>query len=429
MTGNLIDLQTLRQDSWPSVTLRRLSSFERLFWLMDQDRPAHIGLVAQISGKTTPAEWRRALAAVQRRHPLLTARIEADADGVPWFRQTLLAPIPFRITTGDPESDWHRALAEELVRPFDLGTAPLVRAVVIQGDDRAAFMLLMHHSVGDALAGAYVIRDVLLALSAAALEPLSITPAQDDLIDGNGEAPPSKPSRLAEPAHPTAMPTFSRRGGCAIPKIQSLRLPAEFTAKLRARARHENSSVHGALCAAMALAGRATHAAWRNAPLRILSPVDARTIHDVGECCGCYLGMTAAHSFGTAPASFWDLARLAKSDVLRAKNPQAVDAAVREFHGVLACGLDVAGAADLVETAFAREAMLSNLGELSFAGRFGDITLESLWGPVMLGRFADEQYIGAATLNGTLCLTHISNAPPDGLLETMRATLAKACLR
>jgi hypothetical protein len=57
-------------------TLRALGSFEHLFWLMDQNRPVHFAVTAQIEGRTSPRDWRRALDTVQERHKLLSVRVE-----------------------------------------------------------------------------------------------------------------------------------------------------------------------------------------------------------------------------------------------------------------------------------------------------------------------------------------------------------------
>jgi hypothetical protein len=420
-----MDLQTLTRDSWPSVALRSLGSFEQLFWLLDQDRPVHFGMVAQVAGDATPDQWRRALAQVQRRHPLLSAYIDTDVDGVPRFWRAHSAPIPLRTILGNPESDWHRVMELELVTPFDPEHAPLARAVLIQGDGRAAFMLLMHHSIGDALAAAYVIRDTLLALSGARLETLPVVPSQDELIGERDVTTPMQ--RRAERPARTTNATVRPPGGLAIPKVRSLRLPAAFTASLRARARDEGASVHGALCAALVVAGRQTSSAWRNIPVRIVSAIQTRTMQDVGDCCGCYLSNTT-QSFEGGAASFWDLARLAKTGISRAREPESVNALVHAFQGLLAHGLDAPGATDFVATGLAREAMLSNIGELPFAGEFGRLKLEALWGPAWLGQFTEDQIVGAATIDGSLCLTLASLAPPEGLLETMQGTLAKACL-
>jgi hypothetical protein len=49
-----------------------------------------------------------------------------------------------------------------------------------------------------------------------------------------------------------------------------------------------------------------------------------------------------------------------------------------------------------------------------------------MWGPAVLSAFEGEQTISAATVNGSLCLTHTSYTPPRGLLETMDYMLAEA---
>jgi hypothetical protein len=45
----------------------------------------------------------------------------------------------------------------------------------------------------------------------------------------------------------------------------------------------------------------------------------------------------------------------------------------------------------------------------------------------VLAGFEDEQTIGAATADGSLCLTYTSHTPRDGLLEAMGGVLSEAC--
>ena len=77
--------------------------------------------------------------------------------------------------------------------------------------------------------------------------------------------------------------------------------------------------------------------------------------------------------------------------------------------------------------AFAHEALLTNLGHLPFGGQFGHVELKALWGPCVLAGFEDEQKIGVATVDGSLCLTYTSHTPRDGLLEAMGGVLSEAC--
>jgi hypothetical protein len=161
---------------------RPLGGREHLFWLLDQNRPFHFAMVAQITGSAAPDEWRRALDRVQWRHPLLSCCIEGRPGSLPWFRQRAGAPIPLRIVAGEPKRDWQRIVGEELVMPFDSSVAPLVRAVLVQGKLDTALVLVAHHAIADGLSLAYAIRDTLSALSGEPLEPLAALPAQEDLF-------------------------------------------------------------------------------------------------------------------------------------------------------------------------------------------------------------------------------------------------------
>lgn len=432
MSSSVINLETPKQDTIASQVLRRLGSFEHLFWLMDQHRPLHFGMVAQIRGKATPAQWRQALAMVQSRHPLLSAFIESVPGGPPRFRQSDSAPIPIRTKTGDPRSDWQRVLGEELVNPFLTDQAPLARVVLIQGDNSTAFILLMHHAIADGAAAAYVVRDTLHALAGQQLPPMPTEPSQDQIIGGSlattahFNAPP-EPTAPPAPAAPAAGPSMTFRPlDFAIPKVQGLRLPPIFTARLRSRAHEERTSVHAALCTALVVAGRQSHSTWRDIPIRVVSPIQTRTTLNIGESCGCYLS-AVSQSFAPGTSYFWNLARETKAAISQARNPQAIAAVNHAIELFLAGDPDPQQAAEFVATSFAREVMISNLGEVPFPSRYGSLTLESLWGPSVLAGYEDEHFIGVATINGTMCITHTSHTPPAGLLPTMQTILVKAC--
>jgi hypothetical protein len=95
--------------------------------------------------------------------------------------------------------------------------------------------------------------------------------------------------------------------------------------------------------------------------------------------------------------------------------------------GVVGKGAEIATVANLAADAFAREGVLTNLGVLTFKNRFGALKLESMWGPAVMTGMEGEQTIGVTTVNGSLCLTHTSHTPLEGLLEAMRSVLVDAC--
>jgi hypothetical protein len=64
---------------------------------------------------------------------------------------------------------------------------------------------------------------------------------------------------------------------------------------------------------------------------------------------------------------------------------------------------------------------------LSFDRQFGPVTLKALFGPAVLTGFENYQTVGAATVNGTLCLVRTSHTPLEGLLEKTVSVLSQAC--
>ena len=409
-----------------SDTTRLLGSLEHMFWLLDQHRSVHFAVTAEIAGKASPDDWREALDRVQERHPILSVSIEGSPPSVPRFRQEDAAPIPLRIVEGDPKTRWVSEVGEELATPFDPNRAPLVRAVLIEGSRDTAFILAAHHSIADGLSLAYAIRDTLSALSGEPLEPLPLAPAQEEML---GVV--AGPAALAD-AHerpdrgPAGRPSTYRPSDHARPLVKGLRLAPALTTSLTDRARQEGTTVHGALCAAVAIAGPRVSTDWRDGMLRIMSPISLRLLLDVGESCGLFVSATTG-AFDARAIGFWELARQAKAATAAGQTRGSVAALLSTVGGVVGKGAEIATVADFAANALAHEAMLTNLGVLSFSGRFGALKLESLWGPAVLGGPERARTIGVATVNGSICLTHTSHTPPQGLLEAMRSVLVDAC--
>jgi Condensation domain len=409
-----------------SDTIRQLGPFEHMFWLLDQNRSVHFAVTAQISGKASLDNWQDALNRVQKRHPILSVCIEGSPGSVPRFRREDAAPIPLRIVEGDPKIHWEEEVGEELATPFDPRRAPLIRAVLIQGSRDTAFILVAHHSIADGLSLAYAIRDTLSALSGEPLEPLPLAPAQEEML-GAGAGPAALAGARGQPeGGPAGRPSTFRPLDDARPWVKGLRLAPALTTSLTDRARQEGTTVHGALCAALTIAGQLVSADWRDSPLRIMSPINLRPLLDVGESCGLFISATTGAFDGRA-TGFWELARNAKAATAIGQRRDSVAALLSATAEVVGKGAEIATVADFAAGAFAHEAMLTNLGVLNFGSRFGALKLEGVWGPAVLARLEGAQTIGVATVNGSICLTHTSHTPPEGLLEEMRSVLADAC--
>ena len=420
-------LQLTQQDlqaAAPPTVLRPLGSFEEFFWLIDQNRPVHFALAAEVQGLTMIGRWREALDLVQRRHPLLSVCIEKKENSHPYFRQETGVPIPLRVAQGNNVvQGWESEMELELSIPFDPQHAPLVRAVLLHEANQAVVILVAHHSIADGRSIAFVIRDLLRALSGNRIDLLTALPAHEEILgltrSDAVQAHPNKESNSRVPARPA----IYLRKEDSRPRIKGLRLTPELTGKLRERARQEGTTVHGALSSALALAS--WQIADESSPLRIVSPIDTRKSLGLGEDCAVLIDAGVVAIEPHRSSSFWDIARHSMAGLATAQTLEGVFTSRNVLHQAVRNGIDVPTAAAICAHAFAHEIMLTNLGNLTYGTDFGQLRLEALWGPAVSARFEGATTVGVATANGALRLLETSFSTCS-LLKTTEQVLVSA---
>ncbi|MEV7773854.1 amino acid adenylation domain-containing protein [Kitasatospora sp. NPDC086791] len=155
--------------------LRASFAQERL-WLLDQLAPDSAEYVVlrmlRLTGELDPDALERALAELVARHEVLRTRFEAE-DGVPVqvIERSAAPALPLTDLSGLPaeraEAEVSALVAAESARPFDLGTAPLLRARLLRvRADEHVLVLAVHHIAVDAWAMGLLNRE-LAALYAA----------------------------------------------------------------------------------------------------------------------------------------------------------------------------------------------------------------------------------------------------------------------
>ena len=150
-----------------AITLPRpLDRAESFFWFLDRFSSMNFAVIAECVSRLDAGSLPAALAAVQRRHPLLGTAIDV-VGGRLHFVPRSAAPVPLESLAS---TDWRNALAERIVRPFALGEAPLMRAVLIDaGEGGNILALVFHHSIGDARSAFPVLEETLRALAGESL--------------------------------------------------------------------------------------------------------------------------------------------------------------------------------------------------------------------------------------------------------------------
>jgi hypothetical protein len=425
-TETIINTQTMDASTLhPKDLIRPLGAGEELMWLLDLSSRIHFALVAEVEGRTTVEVWRAALDALQRRHPLLSVCIDSNHSQIPHFRHVEGEPIPLRVVE-TVEMRWERELERELHTQFDPRQAPLMRAVLLCQESKAVFILVAHHSIADGFSLAFAIRDVLEALSGQPLDRLPLMPSREEIFGlPRGRSTEDRTAGQSSAAVAASLATAKR--DAPAPQVQRLSLVPFLTSMLQNRAKEEGTTVHGALCAALVLAGRQIDFGWHDNPLRVRSSVSIRSLLKLEEHCMLAIGGGEVTVDPEATTKFWELARFMKSELSGVQTREGAALPLNAAHRAVLSGVDAQRAPHLLKRAFGGQAMVTNLGRLSFDTVFGRLRLESLWGPAVLRGVEGEQTIGAATINGSLNLLHTSYAPLPALLMNIEAVLIKAC--
>jgi hypothetical protein len=408
------------------VRPRRLGSDQMFWWLIDQNHPVHVALVAEVAGPTTVDGWRMALGEMQRRHPNLSGKITRDEDANLWFHHVADAPIPLRVAEGNAAA-WDSELVREMTTRLDLGQAPLARATLLHEADRATLILAMHHSIADAKSILFAVRDVLLALSGQSIEPLPPTPSLASLLfrgstAGDGDA------ADASPPVASGEPDIFRSFDGETPVIARRTLPPSLTSALRQRCRSERATVHGALVTAAVVAAREVSAKLRQAPIEVISPSDMRALLGAGEDVAPLAGGATMTMLAPAqPADFWQTARLVRRDLVP---PRTSEDLKRSFDGMqqfMSTHPSLQETVAFLASRGGQKISVNNLGAIPFEARFGELRLEAIWGPCILLGYEGERLISAATVDGSLHLMHTSYQPLPSVLEVMEQHLTAAC--
>ena len=303
---------------------RRLGRSEHIYWLLDQLYCLNFVVFAELEGKLNEVDLQRALKILQLENPALRTQIIIDRLGRPCFKSVSADEWPLELEVQGLRN-WRASIESQLVTPFEHEEAPLARFLWFRGKAvKSVVAMVFHHSIADGRSGACALFDVLrravgqnLSVQLKKAQPSS---QQLDLIQDKGLVA-GKVKELKfwlgkgkeSLKFREQLPDYDMEAGSAREiKIKPFSLSSRTSKSLLAVCRENDTTVHGALGAALLFAIFDEFEESRSRYLGVNSLVDLRSKLKGGvteQDLGLYIStVTTVHRMDVQP-DFWRLAR------------------------------------------------------------------------------------------------------------------------
>lgn len=294
---------------------RALDAMERMTDRFDRAATLNFTTVVECDGVLPDEALRRALRAVEARHPLLRSAItEGGAGDGPRFVPGAAAEIPVDVEDGDAERVQTLVQRSLVHRPWALAGPRGYLRVVRMGSERSILLLTLHHTVSDGSSGFLLVRDLLRASQGLPLGGHLPSPGPKHFLppptDQTSAAVRRMLDELAALGQPSRFQDQEAPAAQRVPHVRVLRLTRSATDRMLSRCKGAGGTVQGWLVAVLARAVAAEltrDRAHESVVLRVGHPVDLRRYLDrwhggqaeIGERVGYYVSaVDTAHRVG-----------------------------------------------------------------------------------------------------------------------------------
>jgi hypothetical protein len=398
---------------------RILGAQEILFYAMNEASAKHFLVAAEVEGPTDESAWKAAVASLQKVHPMLSMSIIANGDNLV-FTKTDDALL-FETAVFTEEFNLASVAAEELEKGFRSDSGPLARVKLFHSAQKCVVIIAAHHSISDALSSVNLINDLLGLLAGKTVGDFALQPSVDEFLGFDNQGLASKINAQIKPGSPLPH-EFTKQHTAA--KADVLHFSKELTDQLAVSAKKENTTVHGALQAASALALKELSFNVER-PAYIMSPFSVRKEMNIGTDFGLFIDTKIVAVTTDQDAGFWNIARSATAELADVHSHEFLASSAGQLRGLIGFSDDLIL---FIKENFNFDIMLSNLGRLSLDQDSSALKVNYVAGPFIISGFNQQQAIGAVTYNGKLVLTNSSRYLVPGLLTAIEAKIKEACL-
>lgn len=406
---------------------RKLGLVENLFATLNSMGAMIYVNIARIQGVISVDFFRVAIDLLQKRHPFLQVYIQESDDGV-FFYAEGTQKIPLIVIDRQHEQQWLKIAEGELLQKFAGEFAPLCRITLLQKSEQSDWnelIITFHHAIADGISAIHFVHELLSyyqqlveGIPISPMESLPLLPSLEHLLQKCLSKISSTNFLPATPNQTNLSPTLLIEQTAPVVDRRTRLIPRELeqelTSQIKRRCRDEQTTVHGALCAAMILACVQQLSSQDPVLVSCSSSVNLRASCSppvASEYLGCFISNITTTHYAEPNTNFWELARECHANI-----NQLVHQKVPHYQASNAELLNKYQSSFLTQLAehnMGRNTTthISNLGQWDLKPSYGSVRIESFYFVTGLNLVGTCFWLGTVTINQKLFCTFTYTEP------------------
>jgi NRPS condensation-like uncharacterized protein len=406
---------------------RKLGLVENLFATLHSMGAMIYVNTASIQGVISFDAFRTAIDLLQKRHPLLQVHLQESDDGV-FFCADGTLKIPLIVIERQHEQQWLEIAEGELLQKFSGELDPLCRITLLQTSEQFGWnelIVTFHHAIADGISALHFVHELLTYYQQlvegspiSLMDSLPLLPSLEQLLQKCLSEIDTTDFLQATPNQATPSPILLIEQTAPVVDRRTRLLPRELnqslTSQIKSRCHDEQTTVHGALCAAMILACVQQLSSQEPVLVSCSSSVNLRAScfpAVASDHFGCFISNVTTTHHAEPSANFWELARECHANInqlVRHKVPH-----YQASNAELLSKYQSSFLAQLAEHNMGRNTTthVSNLGQWELKSSYGAVRLESFYFATGLSLVGTCFWLGTATIHQKLCCTFTYTDP------------------
>lgn len=415
--------------------------------------PLNVVMMGRVNGYVDSGAIVSSIKKMQRKHALLSVRVELNNQGEAWFRSSKVSDLDVQTMPRQHQDQWVHIAKKQYIQPFDLSNGPLIRFLVLHDSEGFDLVLCAHHIICDGMSLNFLIRDILqdAAFPGNSYNPVTIEPPE--ILPETAINPPSFGliprlilgliNRIWRKKNISiSLETLKELNKAYWEKNQGVNLLSweitpEETSALVKRCRQEKVTVNTAAWTAFLKAQhelQGIEQPFRNQAGLAVS-VRNKMKTDVGEAFGFYASSLTTQLKDDEKLSFWDMARDFQKKIeksLKRTNPfrmlisneidsGLIDSLYFDKYGLINEKMSKKFLRKMNWDKLNYGFSITNVGKVNIPKTYNKLELDCVFGPIVYSD-VNEKTVGITTAGNklTFVLTHNKDNVDAATIDNMK---------